>query len=228
MGGRVPLVPMGVRVGAELLSPCLARRAEMPPPLGFNFNCMVNFVPCVVTNSKGRGVPACYTRVLMGPDPHVMGIIPRDRSQYGGPLYAIPDHDQGERPQYAHDDLWHFKYGTDERVRFDNALEHIHDLLLIAEVARFHEASRLFFVYQEEVRKIEERMWEVGQLKDVSACRLEGANALDRIEAAAEELDRRVVPQQVCTEHGRSTCKGGDVTKRRVNTYYMVMTNVSK
>ena len=33
----------------------------------------------------------------MGPDPHVIGIIPGDRSQYSGPLYAIPDHDQGER-----------------------------------------------------------------------------------------------------------------------------------
>ena len=32
-------------------------------------------------------------------------------------------------------------------------------------------------------------MREAGQLKDASACRLEGANALDRIEAAAEELD---------------------------------------
>ena len=50
-------------------------------------------------------------------------------------------------------------------------------------------------MYQEEVRKIEERMWEAGQLKDTSAHRLEGANALNRIEAAAEDLDCRVVLQ---------------------------------
>ena len=148
-----------------------------------------------------------YTRVIMGPDPHVIGIIPRDQSQYGGPLHAIPDHGQEVRPRYAHDDLWRFKYGADERARFDNALDRIHNLSLIAQVARFHEASRLFHMYQEEIRKIEEHMWEAGQLQDASARRLEGANALDRIEAAAEELDRRAVPRQECTrtERGRST-----------------------
>ena len=207
MGGRVQPVPTGVRVGAELLSPRPARRAETPPPLGFNFNRGANFVPCVVTNNEGRGVPARYTRVIMGPDPHVIGIIPGDCSQYSGPLYAIPDHGQEERPRYAHDDLWHLKYGADERARFDNALDRIHDLSLIAEVTCYREASCLFHMYQEEVRKIEERMWEAGQLQDASAQRLEGANALDRIEAAAEELDRRAVPRQerTHTERGHST-----------------------
>ena len=138
---------MGVRAGAELLSAHPTRRAKTPPPLGINFNRRANFVPCVVTNSKGRGVPACYTRVIMGPDPHVIGIIPGDHSQYGGPLYALPDHDQGEHPQYAHDNLWHFKYGANEQAQFDNALEHIHDLSLTAEVTHFCEASCLFFMY---------------------------------------------------------------------------------
>ena len=87
----------------------------------------------------------------MGPDPHVIGIIPRDRSQYGGPLYAMPDHNQGERPWYTQDDLWCFKYGADEKMCFNNVLEHIHDLSLTAKVMRFREASCLFFVYQEEV-----------------------------------------------------------------------------
>ena len=119
----------------------------------------------------------------------------------------LPNHDLGERPRYAHDDLWRFKYGADKRARFDNTLEHIHDLSLTAEVAHFREMSCLFFVYQEEVRKIEERMWEAGQLKDTSACRLEGANALDRIEAAAEELDHRAVLRQesMRAECGHST-----------------------
>ena len=90
MGGRVQPVPTGVRVGAELLSPRPTRRAETPPPLGFNFNRGADFIPCVVTNSEGRGVPAHYTRVIMGPDPHVIGIIPGDRSQYGGPLIHDP------------------------------------------------------------------------------------------------------------------------------------------
>ena len=62
-----------------------------------------------------------------------------DCSQYGGPLYTLPDHDLGEWPWYAHDDLWRFKLGADEKARFDNMLEYIHDLSLTAEVARVTE-----------------------------------------------------------------------------------------
>ena len=127
----------------------------------------------------------------MGPDPHVIGIIPGDNSQYGGPLYAVPTHDQGERPQYTPDDLWRFKFGSNDFDRFESALEHIGDLSLTAEVTRYREASRLFFQYQEEIRKIEARLWEAGQLKDASGRRLEGANALYRIDEALADLDRR-------------------------------------
>ena len=50
-------------------------------------------------------------------------------------------------------------------------------------------------------------MWEVGQLKDASARRLEGANVLSRIEAALQELEHRMAVrgQHVHTEHGCST-----------------------
>ena len=86
-------------------------------------------------------------------------------------------------------------------------LEYLHDLSLTVEVARFREASHLFFVYQEEIRKIEERIWEAGQLRDASARRLEGANALNRIETALQELDHRMAVRQehVRMERGRST-----------------------
>ena len=154
MGARVLLIPQGVRVGAELLSPGPAGRAETLPPLGFNFNCGDHFIPCIVTNSTGRGIPAHYTRVIMGPDPHIIGIISGDRNQHRGPLYAIPDHNQGEHPQYAHDNLWSFKYGADKRDQFDSTLEYLHDLSLTTKVACFHEASHLFSLYQEEICKI--------------------------------------------------------------------------
>ena len=165
LGARVPPIPEGIQVGAELLLAHPSRSAETLPPLGFNFNRGANYVPCIVTDNRGRGVPAQYTRVIMGPDPHVIGIIPGDTSQYGGPLYAVPDHDQGERPRYAQDNFWCFKYGADNFDQFELALEHIGDLSLTAKVTCYHEASRLFFQYQEEIRKIEECMWQAGQLK---------------------------------------------------------------
>ena len=54
LGARVPPIPEGVRVGAELLLACPSRGAETPLPLGFNFNCGSNYVPCIVTDSRGR------------------------------------------------------------------------------------------------------------------------------------------------------------------------------
>ena len=177
------------------------RRAETPPPLGFNFNRAANYVLCIVTDNTGRGIPASYTRVIMGPDPHVIGIIPGDTSQYRGPLFAIPDHDQGERPRYTQDDFWRFKLGADDFDRFDSALEHIGDLSLTAKVTRYRETSRLFFQYQEEIHKLEDRMWQAGQLKDASGRRLEGANALHRIEEALVDLDRRLRVRRGNTRH---------------------------
>ena len=144
----------------------------------------------------------------MGPDPHVIGIIPGDNSQYGGPLYAVPDHDQGERPRYAQDNFWRFKFGADDFNRFESALERIGDLSLTAKVTHYRETSRLFFQYQEEIRKIENCMWEASQLKDTSVRRLEGANALHRIEEALAELDRLSRVHHGNTrrsERGRST-----------------------
>ena len=141
----------------------------------------------------------------MGADLHVIGMIPGNRNQYSGPLHAAPDHDQGERPRYAPDDLWQFKIGADNSTRFDLALNFIHDLSLTAEVSRFRKTSSLFAQYQEDICKIEPRMWEAGQMKDASACRLEGANTLHRIEEALVEINRRQQRRQPLTERGHST-----------------------
>ena len=146
-----------------------------------------------------------FTRVVMGADPHVIGMIPGDRNQYGGPLHTTLDHDQGERPRYAPDDLWQFKVGADNSTRFDTALDFIHDLPLTAEVSRFRETSSLFTRYQEDIRKLEVHMWEAGQMKDASARRLEGANTLYRIEEALVKINRRQQRRQPLTERGRST-----------------------
>ena len=88
MGARVPAVSAGVRDGAELLPTSTPRRAETPPPLGFNYNRGANYVPFVIT-TQGRSVPARFTRVVMGADPHVIGMIPGDNNQYGAP-YTLP------------------------------------------------------------------------------------------------------------------------------------------
>ena len=140
----------------------------------------------------------------MDVNPYVIGILPNDTNHYGGPLQAAPSYDGGELPRYAADDLWRFKYRADEVEKFDTALEFLHDQSLTAEVKRYRETSLLTTRYQQEIRKIEERLYKAGQLKDGCVRRLEAANALSRIEAAVEELGRRA-DQQANRERGRSS-----------------------
>ena len=65
----------------------------------------------------------------------------------------------------------------------DRTLEHIHDRSLTAEVHRFRECNIMAAKYAEDIRKIEERMWEAGIMRDASIRRLEAANALGRLDA---------------------------------------------
>ena len=66
----------------------------------------------------------------MGADPQIIGMILGDSNQYGGPLHAAPDHDLGERPRCAPDNLWQFKVGADNATHIDLALDFLHDLSL--------------------------------------------------------------------------------------------------
>ena len=141
----------------------------------------------------------------MGADPHVIGMIPGDSNQYGGPLHAALDHDVGERPRYTPDNLWQFKIGADKFAHFELALDFIHDLSLTAEVTHYCETSHLFAQYQEDIHKLEVHMWEDRQMKDASVRRLEGANALHRIEEVLVEINCRQQERQPLTERGRST-----------------------
>jgi hypothetical protein len=73
---------------------------------------------------------------------------------------------------------------------FDNALTFIHDHALIAEVYRFCQASMAITQYQHNIEQIQECMWEAGALMEASTRRIEGANAINQIEDATEELRR--------------------------------------
>ena len=94
------------------------------------------------------------------------------------------------------------KFGTDNFDQFKSALKFIHNLSLTAEVVCYCKTSHLSFQYQEEICKIEDCMWQASQLKDTSAHRLEGANALHRIEEALVELNHRSG-----VHHGLTECE---------------------
>jgi hypothetical protein len=64
----------------------------------------------------------------------------------------------------------------------------IHDHALVAEVYHFCQASMAVTQFQCNIEQIQEHMWEAGALMEAAARRLEGANSINRIEDAIEEL----------------------------------------
>jgi hypothetical protein len=126
----------------------------------------------------------------MSINPQVIGRRDGDEAEYGGPLYAQPDFG-AEASCYAADNLGRFKANALEVEAFDEALTFIHDCALVAEVYRFRQSSMAITQYQRDIELIQERMWEAGALMEAAARRLEGANSINRIEDAMEELRRR-------------------------------------
>jgi hypothetical protein len=189
-----PILPVSGHISraAESVSDLSSRLAHPPPPLGFKHNIGRNYVPCLIPLEGRRQVPATYVRVVMSINPQVVGRRDGDEAEYGGPVYAQPDFG-AEASCYAADDLGQFKANAPEVEVFDSVLSLIHDRTLIAEVYRFCQSSMAVTQYQRSIEQIQERMWEAGALMEASARRLEGANSINRIEDAMEELWRRNV-----------------------------------
>jgi hypothetical protein len=184
-----PLLPVSGHIPhtAESVSNLSPRLAHPPPPLGFEHNIGHNYVLCLIPLEGRRQVPATYIRMVMSINPQVIGRHDGDEAEYGGPLYAQPDFG-AEAPRYAADDLGWFKANAPEVEAFNEALTLIHDRALVAEVYRFCQSSMAITQYQHDIKLIQERMWEAGALMEASAHRLEGANSINRIEDAMEEL----------------------------------------
>jgi hypothetical protein len=177
---------------AESVPDLTSRLTHLPPPLGFEHNIGRNYVPCLISLEGGRQVPATYIRVVMSIDPQVIGRRDGDEAEYGGPVHAQPDFG-AEASRYAPDDLGRFKANAPESETFDNALTFIHDRALIVEVYRFRQASMAVVQFQRNIEQIQEHMWQAGALMEAAARRLEGANSINRIEDAMEELRRRSI-----------------------------------
>jgi hypothetical protein len=189
-----PVLPVSgyILCSAESVSDLTTRLTHPPPPLGFERNIGHNYIPCLIPLEGRRQVPATYVRVVMSINPQVIGRCDGDEAEYGGPVYAQPDFG-AEASRYAADNLGRFKANTPEVEVFDEALALIHDRALIAEVYCFRQASMAVTQYQHNIEQIQECMWEAGALMEAAARRLEGANTINRIEDAIEELRRRRV-----------------------------------
>ena len=85
------------------------------------------------------------------------------------------------------DDLWRFKWGSDNAAVFNASLEYLGNRSLTAEVHCFREAGRIITQYEEDIRRLETHKWEAGCLQDTSIHCLESANALEQLDRVQVE-----------------------------------------
>ena len=101
-----------------------------------------------------------------------------------GPLYAHM------RPTYHYDDLLILRDNADDKPLVDRALQRIHDLSLTAEVHRYRMTRVRIREYEEERKKLEDRLFELGRKQGESIRRLEAANVLHRLDEEMVEIRR--------------------------------------
>jgi hypothetical protein len=174
--------PVEVRVGGGLCSPtdtqrgiqehrsrmyapgtpqCQAHRTLSPTPNGFVCNQGLNYVPFRIPTTDGRGVaPVKYVLVCMGINPMVAGCMYKGGVVYQGDIHAAPSHDHSDRvPNYTHRQLHHFHSDYARWDEVDEALEHIGDKSLLAEVSRFHGTMDTMKRLQDEIREREDELY---------------------------------------------------------------------
>jgi hypothetical protein len=137
------------------------RHSLSPTPNGFVCNQGLNYVPFRIPTTNGRGVTlAKYVMVRMGINPTVAGCMYKGGVVYQGDIHAAPSHDHGDRvPDYTHEQLRHFCSDYARRDEVDEALEHIGNKSLLAEVSHFRGTVDTMKRLQDEIREREDELY---------------------------------------------------------------------
>jgi hypothetical protein len=92
--------------------------------------------------------------VRMGVNPTVAGCMYKGGAVYQGEVHAAPSHDHGSRvPDYVHEQLRHFCSDYMRQHEVDDALKHIGDKSLLAEVSQFCGTMDAMKRLQDEIRE---------------------------------------------------------------------------
>ena len=151
------------------------------------------YVPFHIVNRDGVTVPAKYVKVKMTNDPYAYGMLNSTGEVFKGLVHATPVLDITHVPRLGADDLvsLHFDYADASRI--DNALAHIGDKSLCAEVHRFHHIKKQFAELEEQMKTLESKMWALQTRQRQCVGRLEKADVLQYIDQEHGQ-DIRVVP----------------------------------
>ena len=113
------------------------------------------YVPIVIIQD-GRRVPAKYVRTIMSDNPEVFGTMGRGEPIFRAEIHAARSHDYGKAAEYTPDDLKYLRADYAESRIVDDALSHIGDVSLTAEVKRYRAAVEICEQLENQIRALED------------------------------------------------------------------------
>ena len=199
-GGGVP--PHRAGAGAATTSR-KGKRARSPTPDGYVVNLGTLYVPIIVIQD-GRRIPAKYVRVIMSDNPEAFGTMGRGEPIFRAEIHAARSHDYGKAAEYTPDDLKYLRADYAESRVVDDALSHIGDVSLTAEVKRYRAAVEICEQLENQIRALEDNHYHNAERRRQSARRLGRAQAVRRVREEHEGNTRLVAVPNWVVERGRS------------------------
>jgi hypothetical protein len=182
-----PAHPRHANRGAQSLC-----RPLSPAVQGYENNQGTSYVSFTILDSTGRLVPARYIKVHMTDNPYIEARMTMDGPVHRGEIHAAAVHDRvGRTPDIGPDELRLLDRSYQDWIMVDEAIAHVGDRSLTAEVMRWHRLQKRMKAAQESIRQVEDRLFAMAVDQWACHTRLEEAWAVHRIE---EEMrwDRRV------------------------------------
>ena len=179
------------------------KRARSPTPDGYVVNRGTAYVPMIILQD-GRHAPAKYVRVIMSDNPEVFGTMARGEPIFHAEIHATRSHDHEKAAEYSLDDLRYLRADYAEARVVDDALSHIGDVSLSAEVRRYRAAVEICEQLENQIRALKDNHYHNAERRRQSARRLGRAHAIKRIREEHEGNTRMVAVPNWVVERGRS------------------------
>ena len=199
-GGGVP--PHLSRAGATTAGR-KGKRARSATPDGYVVNRGTAYVPIIILQD-GRRTLAKYVRVIMSNNPEVFGTMGRGEPIFRAEIHAARSHDYGRAAEYTPDDLKYLRADYAESRVVDDALSHIGDVSLTAEVRRNRAAQEICDQLENQIQALEDNHYHNAERCRQSTQRLGRAHAVKRIREEHESNTRLVAVLNWVVERGRS------------------------
>ena len=138
-------------------------------------------------------MPAKYIKVKMTNDPYAYGMLDSQGEVFKGLIHAALVLDIMHVPRLGVENLVSLRFDYVDASRIDNALAHVGDKSICAEVHRFCHIKKRFAELEGQMKTLESEMWALQTRQQQCVGRLEKADILRHIDHERGQ-DIRVVP----------------------------------